>query len=103
MKRKETKTPIILRTPYPTPEQIANDLGLTKKEIKRLEKMVDKMLKEFQLLRRKETKIPVVIRTPYPTLEQIAKDFGLTKKERERVEKAVGKALKKILSSKKRK
>lgn len=39
MKRKERKTPVIIRTPYPTCEEVAKALRATKKEINEAKKL----------------------------------------------------------------
>lgn len=38
------RQPIVIRTPYPTPEEIAKNYGVSKKRLKELGAMVDEFL-----------------------------------------------------------
>lgn len=50
------RQPIVIRTPYPTPEQVAKNYGVSKKRLKELGAMVDEFLSRSSTSRAKKEK-----------------------------------------------
>jgi hypothetical protein len=44
MKKRTMRQPIVITTPYPTPEQVAKNYGVSQKRLKELGAMVDEFL-----------------------------------------------------------
>lgn len=50
------RQPIVITTPYPTPEQVAKNYGVSQKRLKELGAMVDEFLSKSSVPRAKKTK-----------------------------------------------
>ena len=50
------RQPIVITTPYPTPEQVAKDYGVSKKRLRELGAMVDEFLSKSSASRAKKEK-----------------------------------------------
>ena len=50
------RQPIVIRTPYPTPEEVAKDYGVSSKRLKELGALVDEFLSRSSALRSKKGK-----------------------------------------------
>jgi hypothetical protein len=50
------RQPIVITTPYPTPEQVAKDYGVSKKRLRELGAMVDEFLSKSSASRAKKGK-----------------------------------------------
>ena len=40
------RKPVVIKTPYPTVEEVRKELGVSKKRAKQIEKMMDKIFKK---------------------------------------------------------
>lgn len=56
MKKRTMRQPIVITTPYPTPEQVAKNYGVSQKRLKELGAMVDEFLSKSSASRIKKAK-----------------------------------------------
>lgn len=52
-KQMAKRKPVVIKTPYPTIEEVRKKLGLSKKKVKQIEKMMDEIFKKSKKRKKK--------------------------------------------------